>query len=268
MNEASEILTRISAENPRVAELEPKVISIADAGQFTEAVVFPKKELFAEKTVRVYRGVNKLDASLLSQIPYAMRAEDSLDKAVTLENVRNEVDVLAHESTYKNLLAYVAKARPQLNERDAQSLEKDLREIEDHVLKGFSVRIELIYKQIEHLGGHPIDRGISPYVSAAWTPAEALGYTSNRGAVMVLDLPISEIEDLRSDSAETYIKGALDPRYITAILVRNGTDIGNPKYDIETALKIAAPAIQIASYTPEETKSMRETQLTNCKNED
>lgn len=112
--------------------IDSRVIPIANAGGFTEAIVFPKKEGPTEKMVRVYRGINQLDASVLQQVPYAMRAdsENSFGSGI-LESLRQEVNTLAMEPTYEHLLNYVNKVKPQLNETQRRRLEEDLREVED-----------------------------------------------------------------------------------------------------------------------------------------
>lgn len=243
--------------------IESKVIQIRNAGGFTEAIILPKKTIPTEKMVRVYRGVNQLDASLLQQIPYAMRA-DSEDRlgSVVLESLRQEVDILATEPTYEHLLAYVNKARPKLNEYQQEKIDRDLAKIEDGILEGYSVRTELIYDQIGHNGGF-IDSGISPYLSASWSPREALGYTRTDGALLVIDVPISQIEDFGKDGTETNIKGTLDPKYITAIVPRNGVDLreGANEQSIAVALQTVSEAAKVPIYDSVEAQIVRGNQI-------
>ncbi|MCS7092275.1 MAG: hypothetical protein NZM26_02910, partial [Patescibacteria group bacterium] len=211
-------------ERLQEAGVEARIIQIVNAGEFTEAVILPKKEIFTEKMVRVYRGVNQLDASLLKQVPYAMRAEGENETgSVVLDNLTQEVAILANEPTYENLIKYVNKAKSQMNEIQRTKLDRDLAEIESGILKGNSVRTELIYHQIGHNGGF-FDSGISPYLSVSWSPSEALEYAGLNGAILVIDVPISQIEDFGDNCTETNLKGVLDPNNITAIIPINGVN--------------------------------------------
>ncbi len=197
--------------------IESKVIKIEDGGEFSEAIIFGKKEVPDEKLVRLYRGVSHLDSSVLEQIPYAMRTEKGTGKPAILENVRQEVEALAKNPTYENLIAYTDKVRSNLTPEEARRLHEDLKRIEDGILDGYSTRKELIMRQIEHSGGWG-ESGISPYISCSFDPHEAAGY--GREGLIIMDVPLSQIEDFRADATETNIKGALDKKYITAILLR------------------------------------------------
>lgn len=199
------------------AGIEFKTIKIENGGEFFEAIILQKQEIPVEKMVRIYRGINHLDGSVLEQIPYAMRTEHGTGKPMVLEQVRQEVDALAKNPTYENLLAYVDKVRQNLSPDEARRMDDDLIRIENGILEGHSTRNELIFKQIEHGGGWG-DSGITPYISASFDPYEAAGY-GNEG-LMVIDVPLSEIEDFGTDSSEVNVKGALDKKYITAILPR------------------------------------------------
>lgn len=199
------------------AGIESKVVKIEDGGEFSEAIIFDKKEVSTEKLVRLYRGVGHLDTSVLEQIPYAMRTENGTGKPTTLESVRQEVDALAKNPTYENLTAYTDKVRSNLTPDEARRFDEDLKRIEDGILDGYSTRKELTMRQIEHGGGWG-ESGISPYVSSSFDPYEAAGY--GREGLIVMDVPLSQIEDFRADATEANIKGALDKKYITAILPR------------------------------------------------
>ncbi len=194
-----------------------KIIKIEDGGEFSEAIILDKKETPAEYTVRIYRGVNNLDASIFEQVPYAMRAENEAGKPIILESVRQEVAALAERPTYAALLAYVDKVRPQLSQEEVRRLDEDVAIIEDGILQGYSTRQELVFGQIKHSGGR-CDSGITPYISASYNPYEAAGYGAK--GLVVLDIPLSRIEDFNPRSKEVNIKGVLDNKYITAVLPR------------------------------------------------
>jgi hypothetical protein len=246
--------------------IESRVIQTPNAGGLTEAVILPRKEIPTKKMIRVYRGVNQVDSSVLTQVPYAMRAEDEAGRGTTiLEDVRQEVKLLAEQPTYEHLLSYVDKVRPHLNERELRWLEDDLRKIEDGVLEGHNLRTELIYNQIGHNGG-VVDSGLSPYLSASYDPKEALGYTRGDGALLVIDVPISKVEDFSSDSSETNIKGALKPEYITAVIPRSGRDIN--EQDIKHAISSVSEAAGIFVYDATEAQRSRGEQIAANKEND
>lgn len=244
------------------AGLEPRVVKIENGGEFSEAIIFDNKEASPEKMARLYRGINHLDASVLEQIPYAMRTENGTGKPITLENVRQEVDALAKNPTYENLLAYTDKVRPHLSQDEARRLDEDLSRIEDGILDGHSTRKELMFKQIEHGGGWG-ESGVTPYVSASFDPYEAAEY-GNEG-LMVIDVPLSEIEDFRADATEANIKGALDKKYITAILPRKRGEAKDDKGEIDRqvyqALQKVYESAEIPLYGDEEMRSAREKKI-------
>ncbi len=196
---------------------------------FKEAIIFTKEAAATEgkePTIRLYRGINHLDESLLDQIPYAMRSQNvkngRLDKPTKLEAVRHEVNVLTHEPSYENLVAYVQKVRPLLRPEEQSRLDAELEEIEQAVLGGVTMRKELVFNQIKHLGGiSGAEWGITPYLSATTDPFEASGY--GQEGVVVIDIPLSEIEDFGAMGTEVAIKGSLDPKYISGILPRQGS---------------------------------------------
>lgn len=244
------------------AGVESKVVKIENGGEFSEAIIFDKKEVPTEKLVRLYRGVNHLDTSVLEQIPYAMRTESETGKPAALEQVRQEVDALAQNPTYENLMAYADKVRPNLKPDEARRFDADLARIEDGILGGYSTRKELVAKQIEHGGGYYGDSGISPYISSSFDPYEAAGY-GNEGLI-IMDVPLSQIEDFRADATEANIKGALDKKYITAILPRGRggkREKEQLNQEIYRALQKVYEAAPAPLYAEEELRAEREQKL-------
>ena len=159
-----------------------------------------------------------MDESILTQVPYAMRSEGISGKPEILWYLRPEVEVLAQNPTYENLINYLNKVRPHLTPEEIRRFEESLTRIEDKILEGNPLRKELIWEQILHQGGLA-DSGITLYISASYDPYEALQY--GRRVLMVIDIPLSEIEDFSSHSKECNIKGTLNRKYITAILIRD-----------------------------------------------
>jgi hypothetical protein len=255
----------------RTGGIEAKVIPLPKGGGFAEAIVIQKKEIPKEKMVRVYRGINQSDASFLKQVPYAMRADSEEHNGFTvLDNVMQEVDALANDPTYEHLLVYVNKIRPQLIERQQKKLDESLTEIEDGVLRGRSVRNEIAFDQIMHGAGH-LDSGVSPYVSVSFSSIEASRYTRENGVLIVMDVPISQIEDLNSNIGEANIKGVIDTKYITAIIPRDGTVLKDDQASeqaIDKTLQIVSETAQIPIYNSVETKLVRENQILTNREKD
>ena len=244
------------------AGLESRVVKIENGGEFSEAIIFDKKEVSPEKMARLYRGINHLDASVLEQIPYAMRIENGTGKPTTLENVRQEVDALAKNPTYENLLAYTDKVRQHLSSDEARRFDEDFTRIEDGILDGNSTRKELIFKQIEHGGGWS-ESGISPYISTSFDPYEAAGYGNE--ALIIMDVPLSQIEDFRADATEANIKGTLDKKYITAILPRKregAKENEQLNQEIYQALQKVYENAPVNLYGDKELRAERERKLT------
>lgn len=244
------------------AGIESEVLKVENGGEFSEVILLNKKETPKEKVVRLYRGVNHMDSSILEQIPYAMRAENSTGKPTILENVRQEVEELAKNPTYKNLLAYVNKVRSNLTQKETRRLEQDFIRIEDGILKGYSTRKELLYKQIEHGGGWG-DSGITPYISTSIDPYEAVGY--GKAGLIVMDVPLSEIEDFKSDAKEVNIKGTLNKKYITAIMPRKREGLKEKKeldQELYQALQKTYKHTPTNLYNAEELKTEREKIIT------
>lgn len=242
------------------AGLESRIVKIENCGEFSEAIIIDKKKVSPEKVVRLYRGINHLDESVLNQAPYAMRTEERTGKPTILESVRQEVVTLAENPTYKNLVAYIDKVLPYLSPDEVLRLEKALARIEAGILGGYSTRKGLIMRQIEHGGGWG-ESGISPYVSASFDPYEAAEY--GRKGLIILDVPLSKIEDFGAEATEVNIKGALDKEYITAILLRSRAGekelIKEELYQALQKVNQNAPA---NLYGDEELRTERERKLT------
>ncbi|OIP57928.1 MAG: hypothetical protein COX79_02935 [Candidatus Levybacteria bacterium CG_4_10_14_0_2_um_filter_36_16] len=255
-------------ESLRVSGIDARVMFLTDSGPMTEAIILQKKEQPTEKMVRIYRGIAQPETTVLQQLPYAMRVEGDTGPKI-LEDVRQEVDILAHEPTYAHFLAYVDKIKPQLSVDEQRRLDGELKQFEDGILAGYSTRTELMYAQFGHNGG-VIDTGFSPYLSASWSPKEALGYARGYGALLVIDIPISQVEDLGSDNGETCIKGALDLNNITAIIPRHNLNIQDLNSDkfITSALDAVSKVVDIPIYNSSETKTIRSDQVASNKQKD
>jgi len=237
------------------AGVSSKIINIENNEELPEVIIFEKKEISAEKMVRLYRGINHLDSSLLNQVPYAMRAEDETGKPKILENLKNEVDTLANSPTYENLLTYVNKVKPFLNPREIYLLEDALARTEEGILKGYSTRTELLYRQLEHVG-NTSDSGIAPYLSASFDPKQAVGYGTE--GIIIIDVPLDKIEGLNFDGSETMIKSSLDKRYITAILLRKYKKANSEE---GLGLQLEKGLLKITKFAPTNLYDQKEFQL-------
>lgn len=229
------------------AGIESRTIKIENGGEFSEVIILQKKEILTDKMVRIYRGINHLDSSVLEQIPYAMRTENATGKPTALDNVKKEVDNLAKNPTYENLLVYVDKVRQYLSTDETNRMVQELSEVEKNILKGYSTRKELIYQQYKHNGGWG-DRGIAPYISASFDPYEAATY--GREGLIVIDIPLSEIDYLRADCTEISIKGTLNKKYITAIFPRKRDYANNDKEKINQQIRQAIQKVYESARVP------------------
>src|SRR3989338_4452280 len=173
----SEVMNREQTPGQELAKLfkeagvKTRVVTIGGGGEFEEAVILEKTEIPESRMIRLYRGVSHLDASLLEQVPYALRGEtdEKTKKPEVLEAVR-----------------------PYLSEWAQSKLDEDLERFEDDVLSGESTRRTLVYKQLGHNGGYA-DRDLTPYISASTDLSEAVGY--GQKGVLIIDMPIVEIDD-------------------------------------------------------------------------
>jgi len=249
--------------------LNPQVLPL-NAGEFYGAILFPKKEALPDSSVRVFRGVNHLDTGILDIVPYSARTvrwnehpttfEETKGRLIILEELMEVSDTLAHEPTYENLLQYTQKARPLLSATEQASLDRDLRDLEDSILKGESLRKNLAFEQVKRHGAVPA-WAICPVAVASYDPMQAVGYTGTKGVLLVIDAPITEIEDLSPESDETGLKGRLDPKYISAAVFFRRQLPHEEKSDLEgnlkDALKKVNESLQIALPSKEETEKIR-----------
>jgi len=237
---AKKLLKELSSKG-----FDGKVVPIVGGGEFTEAIIQTRNEALPEDTVRIYRGVHVTDSSILQQASYAMRFYKDGQAVLAGEDAKQAVANLADKPTYQNLLSYLESIHPYLSESGIGRREDDLKRIEDAVLNGKSVRGALLNSQIMHTSGLP-DVGISPYISASWNAENACGWSKPRtGALLVIDLPISQLEDIGVKWDETSIKTVLDPRYITAIIPRGNIDSYPNGDSLRVALKTVDNATQI-----------------------
>ena len=170
--------------------------------------------------IRVYRGLVKIDQSLLEQLPYALRRifehEGKLDLK-KFEELKGEVTNLANNLTYENFLKYVEKVRPLLQPDEKIHLDQDLEKIEKRVILGNPISEIITQLQFLHARGSS-HSGVSPFVSATTDPHEAARYGN---LVMVLDVPVSLVSQIaRPRHGEVMLRGMIDQKYITACLTK------------------------------------------------
>jgi hypothetical protein len=267
--EADESSRSASLVIARMAEQfgeQARVVELPGDPTFVNAIVFdrPQQNLAAsqEPTVRVYRGINKLDASVFKQAAYAMRfREGDAPNMEVQEHLRELVDTLAANPTYANLLRYVEAVWPDLSDKQVRELDRELRDIEDGVLeRGFSLRTELTFKTFERTGGFYADTGIAPYLSASMDIKEASGY-GTRG-VMVVDVPVSKLEALYArKNGEVVVKGSIPPEYISAILVKKSHHESLQSENIPASIESLLPPGTLSREQMEETyRPIRETE--------
>jgi hypothetical protein len=236
------------------------VEKVSVPGGSGDMLILKKSESVPQDSVRIYRGYNHLDPSILNQAPYAMRALNQDSSSINgIEGIRGHVDALAHEPTYGNLIAYAEAMRPYLSPAADEKMEQEIADIEDNVLSGYSLRTELRMNQVGHAGG-VADVGVSPYLSASFNPSESLGYTQGDGSVLVLDIPLSELEGYTGGD-EVQIKGGLDQKYITAVIPRKA--LGNTDQEqqiLSNLLKAMPTAPEALSQNAEKLQSAKQRQ--------
>jgi hypothetical protein len=197
------------------------VVKIPNGVEFGEAVIFPRSATQAEPLVRVFRGVNQLDRSLLRQVPYGIRSRSpSRDGELRiLEGARESMLALAENPTHENLIRYAEAARPGLLEEEKSRFDHDLEDVENEVLSGVPLRRSLAFKTFQFNGGLYADTGIPPYLSVSRSPIEAATY--GRNGMIVMDIPISKLEpSVGQPDGEVVLKGEIDARHIVAVLPR------------------------------------------------
>ncbi len=201
--------------------IKSRVIELKDGTLYRQAIIFsPESVKQDEPLVRVYRGINHLDKSILHQTSYALRTREGSGGYISeLEHAREQVEALTDNPTHENLIRYVEAVWPDVADDEVERLESDLEAIEDDVLNGLPLRLALVHMTFGHNGGMYTDTGIAPYISASSDMNEAAGYGGK--GIMVLDVPVSKIEALTGGSSrEVAIKGAIPKEYISAILLK------------------------------------------------
>ncbi|MFH1405073.1 MAG: hypothetical protein ABIH21_03175 [Patescibacteria group bacterium] len=230
----------------REAGLDAKKIQIADAGPFTEAVVVNKKgKKSDEMTVRVYRGVGELNKTLLEHKPYAMRVVKESGGIEVIPELEEPVKELAEDPTYEKYLEIYGQLKPRLrSDSERRNYADDLTNLEDDILRGYPFRKALRFQQHNRNGGIA-DAVLAPYISLSSSPDEAIGYARTGGGVMVLDVPISQLEDFGDTKGETALQGSLNPEYITAIIPEHKGRTSDPDKRVELVgqLHVAIDAV-------------------------
>ncbi|MDD4938457.1 MAG: hypothetical protein PHX34_05650 [Candidatus Shapirobacteria bacterium] len=236
---------------------------------FSEAIILnSKQENSDEKTVRVYRGVTKLDESILNQVPYAMRIDSDQklgENIINNDEVKESVDRLGENPTYENFSNYINTVSPFLNKEQKNWYQTRLNTIEDNILEGdFSFLSDL---RIDHysFASHVGMGAYSPYISMALTPETATMFTSHGsdlGGILIMDVPLSKIEalfnpnsDINPDSKEVEYKGCLDKKYIKAIVLKddNSEKVTDIRAAVREATDIVEGEIKSSVYSPEQT---------------
>ncbi len=213
-----------------------KVYSLNGNEIYDEAIVFGRGEPAegSEKTVRLYRGVTRLDrygaASLFGQVSSAMRTTGDDGRTHVLEEVRPYVEKLADEPTYENLREYAEKISPLLKrEEERNFLKMGMARIEEGLTEGYDLKTLLMHEQFGFNGGTS-HHWLAPYVSTSAKTKYPTGYGED--AVMVLDVPLSKVEFFEEvGDEETFVKGDIDQKYVTAVLSPKKTHVKSEDAD-------------------------------------
>ena len=238
-------------------------LQMKDNPIFPEVIILEHLVKPTERLVRVYRGIGTPDNTALQQSSYALRTLDEHRNVTVIESVRGAVEALAHTPTMKNVYTYIDAVVPHLQPRERESLFQELDEIERSVLSGLTVRRKLINLQSQR-GGVVADYGLAPYVSSTFDSDLAAAYS--RGGVLVMDIPLSEIDGY-SAAGEVNIKVGIDPKYISAIIKLNTLErrICETDAEMERQLQLTLEAVNVATggpmYTEDELVEVYELKL-------
>ena len=172
-----------------------------------------------EPTMRLYRGVSALDASVLNQVPYALRAERYGD--VTSQNptsaMKAAVGAYLENPSFDNLMGYVGQLKSRLpDEKAIDTVDARVRKIENRILSGQSISESVREAHIDSFVGRS-SADISPYIATTLSPENAERY--GNGAVIVLDVPLSKIAGL-GEQNEVLVSGEIPFQSISAIATK------------------------------------------------
>lgn len=177
-------------------------------------------------TMRAYRGVGRLDSSLLQQVGYALRSREtrqSTEVRVLDAEVREAAEALSENPTHEQFLAYYEAVSAHLNDQEMERMEQKLRRMEDRVLGGGFTFRTILSSETTHFNGGYTDTGAPPFLSATTQLDVARGYSGD--VLMVLDVPVSEIEPMYGAVRDPDIGGELilhnriNPEHIKALIV-------------------------------------------------
>lgn len=192
-----------------------------------------KENLSDKPTIRLYRGVNDLNSSLLDQVPYAAKAvhEDGGIKMVSDEEHAAKIQLFIDEPAYANLRLYVEPILKSATGYTAVTIGKRMRRLENSILEGETLDEALRAAHISSLVGRG-EADISPYISTADTAEEAQRFGG--GAILVLDVLASQVHG-DGEQGEVLVGGRLPVSAISAIVVKRGPNI---RYGIEAIASI------------------------------
>jgi hypothetical protein len=221
-----------------------------------EIVVIDHEER-EDNLISVYRGVVQRDAeSITNQVSYLLRKREEDGNVIVREDIREDVKSLLDQPTFDKLQNIYNRIIGDALPVDKRMYQDDLRKIEDDILDGRILRASLGSIQALHGGGYGAlaTSGLGPYVSASYNLEDARGYSRANGALLVISLPASQIEDWSSER-EIGIKGWLDPEYIDAIIPAMGPD--TPIEEVNSLVALAKKETGVVTLDAESRKSAR-----------
>lgn len=241
-NSKLEIIESIEQPNTEIvssllekSNIEFKTINLVENSIYTQAFVVNQDRNPKEEIVRLYRGVRNLD-SLLEQKSYPFRFEQYQTLSPDDKSkISTAIEKLSINTGYENLKEYIELVSPHLNDSEKNTLNSEIKFIEETILSGSSCRKALHQAQISHPMGSSTF-GLSPYLSTSYEAQNTAAET----AVMVLDVPVSAMEDWDADSdSESNLKGSFKKEYISAILLdseKNNRDTEMMKNELINSL--------------------------------
>jgi hypothetical protein len=196
--------------------LKPIVFKTPENPAFEGLVIFENKNEPKEKTVRVYRGVNNIDANIFNQTCYALRGIDQNTEAG--KEVKSAVKMLLQNPTYENFLKYKELASPLLDDFGKRYLEDFDKLSQKYILDGSSFAHFLHWETFNHSGTVSMFLP-SPYLSVSHSLLESFGYIRGHGAVLVLDIPISNLHS-NTGCTENTVDLEIKLEYIKGFIIK------------------------------------------------
>lgn len=206
-----------------------------------------------EPVVRLYRGVDLVDASVLHQVPYALRIGNPDTETDTAKAVA-AVEAFVQQPSMANLLDYSELIKVDADQAAQDIIDSRIDNIEQGILRG---RLLIDVLKEEHIKSF-VGRGtidLSPFIATTTDPKNAQAF--GRGVVLVLDVPRSLLAG-EGENNEVLLAGPLPAECITAVAVKRSEYC---HYGIESIFGLLPPTVENMVPGDEPLAEIKEIQL-------